>query len=576
MNLRSKLLTICFLILLIPSLIIGLIGYSQGKLSMEELGKTTLKNSVRTTIELIHQLDQEVKAGRLDLAEAQERVKVAILGEKNADGTRPVNQNVNLGKYGYIYIYDEKGNQVASPDGEGENLWNLQDSSGRYLIQENIELSKTGGAFMDTEWYAPDDETKMLPKIAYTEFDSTWGWAITATTYYMDFNSPAQDVLRSLILTLVAAIIAGGTLIILFTRSITRPLGLLAKQTEQIAQGNLQVDPITVKNQDEIGTLVKGFEQMVGSIRQLLGQISATSHQVASSSEQLFASAEQSSKATEHIVIAIQEVASGSESQTAHSEEAVHTTKTMEQSIQTIANHCAEVSASAQTSSAQAEEGNQSLQQVVGQMERIQATVENSSTLITKLNGRSEQIGQIIDVIRGIADQTNLLALNAAIEAARAGEHGRGFAVVADEVRKLAEQSTQSAQQISDLIIEIQADTNNSTSSMNQVQDEVRVGLEIVHSTEEKFGTILLTLREVAEQIQDVSNTTLDLSANSKQITLSMEEVNQIAKTSSSHSQSVAASGEEQLASMEEIAASAASLSKVAEEMQTLVAKFKV
>lgn len=228
------------------------------------------------------------------------------------------------------------------------------------------------------------------------------------------------------------------------------------------------------------------------------------------------------------------------------------------------------------TSSVQAGEGNESLKQVVGQMEKIQGTVEHSHLIITRLTERSEQIGDIIDVIQGIANQTNLLALNAAIEAARAGEQGRGFAVVAGEVQKLAEQSTRSAKQIAALIIEIQGDTQGSVTSMKQVQDEVRFGLDIVHATEEKFANILHTLREVAHQVQDVAQTTTVLSASSQDIASSVEAIDEIAKTSSAYSQSVASAGEEQLASMEEVTSSAASLSRLADEMQQLVSKFKL
>ncbi|QQE74735.1 hypothetical protein KDJ56_01740 [Brevibacillus composti] len=235
------------------------------------------------------------------------------------------------------------------------------------------------------------------------------------------------------------------------------------------------------------------------------------------------------------------------------------------------------------TSSVQAGEGNESLKQVVGQMEKIQGTVEHSHLMISRLTERSEQIGDIIDVIQGIANQTNLLALNAAIEAARAGEQGRGFAVVAGEVQKLAEQSTRSAKQIAALIIEIQGDTQGSVTSMKQVQDEVRFGLDIVHATEEKFANILHTLREVAHQVrdvahqvQDVAQTTTVLSASSQDIASSVEAIDEIAKTSSAYSQSVASAGEEQLASMEEVTSSAASLSRLADEMQQLVSKFKL
>ncbi len=220
--------------------------------------------------------------------------------------------------------------------------------------------------------------------------------------------------------------------------------------------------------------------------------------------------------------------------------------------------------------------GNESIQKAVRQMKAIGSSVETSATMVTQLSERSREIEKIIEVITGIASQTNLLALNAAIEAARAGEHGKGFAVVADEVRKLAELSRVSADQITTLIHEIQHDTEQVVSSMRVGTEEVKAGVAVVQEAGEAFHKISQAIKEVSGQIQEVSSATEQMSASVEEITASVEGMSQFAKASSANSQQVAQVSEEQLAAMEEITASVHSLADMAEELERLVHRFQV
>ena len=374
----------------------------------------------------------------------------------------------------------------------------------------------------------------------------------------------------------IIAVLAGITIALFMGRIISKPIISLANSAKKIAEGDLSVDVVSVKNKDEIGELVGSFNLMTKNLRMLIEQVSTNSIHVASAAEELTASAEQTTQATDQIALSIQEIASGSDTQVQSANECSTAMKEMTIGIQQVAETSSSVSESAIETNKEANLGNESLQKVIHQMNTINTSVEDSASVIRRLGNLSNEIGNIIGVITGIADQTNLLALNAAIEAARAGEHGKGFAVVADEVRKLAEQSKESADQIAELINKIQVDTNQAVNVMEVGTQEVATGMQIVKETGEGFEKILRSIEQVTAQIQEVSAISEEMSASAEEVNASLEEMAHIAQHSSSNTQNVASASEEQLASMEEITSSASSLSNMAEDLQALVSKFKI
>lgn len=390
-------------------------------------------------------------------------------------------------------------------------------------------------------------------------------------------NSELVEQIRNTIkiISLVAiasAIVVGFWL----SRHISKPIVQLTAAAERVAAGDLTVAIGRVKNRDELGKLAQAFGQMVKNLRTLVTEVVGNAQQVAASSEQLTASAEQTTQATNQIASAIQGVAHGAEVQGRSVEDSVRLITEMNLGVQRVAQTAANVAGVSVETSKETERGNEMIHRVIDQMQTISDAVGQTDQVVKRLEQRSKQIDEIIQVITGISDQTNLLALNAAIEAARAGEHGRGFAVVADEVRKLAEQSKNSAEQIANLIREIQSDTSHAVAAMEQGQKEVAAGREIVEETGAGFQRIFHAVEQTSAQIQEVTAVAEEMTASSEQIKASIEEMARIAEESAANSQNVASVSEEQLASMQEIAASAGALEKMAEELRTLVSRFRV
>ncbi|ARD57307.1 methyl-accepting chemotaxis protein [Bacillus safensis FO-36b] len=468
-------------------------------------------------------------------------------------------KEIKIGQKGYAFIMEKDKTVLADPTQKPGSQVNENLAS---IIFKNKEGSGS---------YTLKGTDK---KVAYVTNELT-GWKIGGTMLVSEVEEAAKPVFNTAIIVFSVTLIVAGTLIFFIVRSISKRLSNLARFSKKVSEGDLR-DKLQIQSDDEIGQVGKGFNTMIDSLRSLIGAVQTSVENVASSSEELTASAGQTSKATEHITLAIEQFSSGNESQNDKVELSSEELEEMNRGLQNMNESAESITASSIKSTDIAGEGGQLVEKTASQMNVIDQSVKKAENVISALESKSKDITQILGVINGIADQTNLLALNAAIEAARAGESGRGFSVVAEEVRKLAVQSANSAKEIENLIKEIVQDIDVSQEVFTAVNREVQSGLSFTEQTKVSFHNIFEMTKEISDQLQTMNQTVVQLSKGSAHVSEAVREIADVSRESSANIQDIAASAEEQLASMEEISSSSATLSSMAEELRDLISKFKV
>jgi len=357
------------------------------------------------------------------------------------------------------------------------------------------------------------------------------------------YKAAEGGMIAALVISLGIAALIG----LLITRSITVPLGQAVAVNRSIAGGDLNVT-VTVDRRDEIGQLNESARLMLENLQGIISHLASTSEQVASAATQLHATSEQMATASEEVAAQAGTVATAGEEMAATSGE--------------IAQNCNKAAEGAHQASGSATEGAGIVRLTVDVMGRIAERVQASARTVESLGTRSDQIGTIVGTIEDIADQTNLLALNAAIEAARAGEQGRGFAVVADEVRALAERTTKATKEISDMIKSIQGETKGAVGIMEEGVREVENGSAEVARSGAALQEILDQVNAVTMQVSQIATAAEEQTATTNEISNNIQQMSQVVQRTAQGAQ--------------ETSESASGLSKLAEELKGIVGKFRL
>lgn len=550
------------------------------KQTMIEDVERELKIETETAISLIKKIYDRQQKGELTEEEAKKQAADLVRNLRYDDGK------------GYFWVDTYEGVNVVllGRDSEGKSRINLTDPSGKHFIKEMIENGrKEGGGYTDL-MFAKPNETTPLPKRNYTASFAPYQWVL-GTGVWIDYidsriaeeQAAADEAFRS---TLINTLIINIVLLAIFSgvgmlaaKSIVGPLHIVTERLGVMATGDLREDNSLEEvfhRTDEIGEMSRALHTLQTQVSEMMKNIIESSQQVANSCQQLTNSSEQSAEVSGSVADSIVNVAGSCSEQFTEVENASTNIESLSDSMERFKKtieHAGRVVAEAKD---QADNGEKAVTGAVRQMELIEQSVSQSAQVIEELGKESDKIGAIVDAISEIAEQTNLLALNAAIEAARAGEHGRGFAVVADEVRKLAEQSSSSAGEISNLIGSIQDKARNAVSVMQDGVSQVQNGVGAVNGAGNSFKDIAGMVEQVVEETTEMERTVVSLANNTNTIYAAVNKISEMSRNVASEAETVSAATEEQTATMNEIASASRRLTEMANGMEASVARFKI
>jgi methyl-accepting chemotaxis protein len=398
--------------------------------------------------------------------------------------------SIKIGDTGYIYAIDSginKGVLTLHPSIEGKDLLATKDSDGKEFIREMVE-KKSG--VLRYNWANKDEKTPREKIAVFTQFRS-WDWVIVTGSYLDEFTQVADSVVKSIIMMALAILLAVTSVCFYCTRKwVSQPLLEIVHETARIAGGDLTVS-MRQESQDEIGRMKQSINAMTESLKKTIAHASKASCTMLDQSQQLVATAAQ--------------VTSSSQAQSDAATQMAAAAEEMSVSINQVAQHAHEAEKISSSSGQTAIQGGAVIKQATSSMQMITDTVREASSTISDLGIRSQEISSVVQVIREIADQTNLLALNAAIEAARAGEQGRGFAVVADEVRKLAERTTLSTQSIGEMVSSIQTGADRAIEHMKGGVTQVEQGSLLAEQAGRAIEDIHHSSSRVTEAVSHIS-----------------------------------------------------------------------
>ena len=387
-----------------------------------------------------------------------------------------------------------------------------------------------------------------------------------------DMDATTRNVLIALA---VCAVILIGTSIAI-TKAVTAPLNAMITICNSLRDGDFRDDVRhSDPRADEFGLLIDAVLDLRTTINKLMKKTSVTAEQLAASSQELTASANQSAQASEQVAQSVTNSASAVAEQQQNVADAMDAIEHAMDSIKALNEASVVVGQKVDEAAKQAADGSSAIESSVKQILSVEKIVNQSAGTVDKLGQRSKEIGQIVEAISGIAEQTNLLALNAAIEAARAGEHGRGFAVVADEVRKLAEESQGAAQKIANLIGDIQNDTDDAVASMHEGSVAVREGTKSVEDLRTSFDNIGNASAQVADRTRSMENDIKAVSDDTNRIRTRSEKISENSSKVATEMESVSAASQQQSASAEEIASASDALAHLAQDLQGQLQHFR-
>ncbi|MBK1872873.1 MULTISPECIES: methyl-accepting chemotaxis protein [unclassified Marinobacter] len=466
------------------------------------------------------------------------------------------------GSPGYMFAYDTSGVSVmhgVKPALEGKNLWGFKDPTGKFLIRELVQVARNGGGYVPYEW-ENESTGQVAPKLGYAEMIPEWNimigtgfWidGLEAQVATMDSNV-ANALSNAVVGSITTSVIALAVIVLLaliVVRSIIRPLKTAVSAMNDIASGDGDLTRrLDAGSKDELGQLATAFNSFADQVHGLV--------------EQVLTSTRTLNEASTELSEIMDEAEQGVERQKSESDQVATAMNEMTAAAQEVANNASEASDAADRANVQVSDAQGLVHETIEVIGGLSEQVEQGVSVIEKLGSDSRQIDSVLEVIREIADQTNLLALNAAIEAARAGEAGRGFAVVADEVRTLASRTQKSTQEIQETIERLQSGAGNA--------------VKLIGSISERSEATVAETRKVNGALQKINQAVSTINDMNTQIASAAEEQTSVSETINQNVHEIVAISEQTAQGTHRAGMAAQRLKALATDMSEQVSRYRV